>query len=77
MCNSLKNAARITLKVGRNHGNHHTVRILRPIPAQGLAAGESLQGEGVLGSYVQEQDSPAGDTAIHRCCGRGALLRMD
>lgn len=43
-----------------NYGNHHTARILRPIATQGLAGGESLQGEGVLGRHKQEQDSPPG-----------------
>ena len=59
------------------HGNHHTVRIFRTVAAQGLAAGESLQREGVLGCDEQKQDSPTGHTALHRCRGRGTLLRMD
>lgn len=41
------------------NGNHHTIGIFRPLTTQSVAAGESLQGKGVLGSHVQEQDSPA------------------
>ena len=59
------------------HGNHDTVRIFRPFAAEGLVAGESLQGEGVLGRHEQEQDSPAGHTAIYWCRGRSPMLWMD
>ncbi len=51
--------------LGKNNGNHHTVRIFRPLAAQSMAAGESLQREGVLGCHEQEQDSPAGHTSIY------------
>ncbi len=55
----------IGLPIGRNNGYHHTVRIFRPLTTQGMAAGESLQRKGVLGYHEQEQDSPAGHTAIY------------
>ena len=42
-----------------------------------MAAGESLQGEGVLGCYEQELDSPAGHTAIYWRGGRSPMLWMD
>ena len=64
-------------KIAHNHANHDTVRIFRAFGAEGMAEGESLQGEGVLGRHEQEQDSPSGHTAIHRCRGRSIVFRMD
>ena len=47
------------------HKLYNTARILRPFTAQNLAAGESLQGERVLGYHVQEQDSSCGSSSVH------------